>query len=100
MSDEEYVKRVFEIFEEASLQEFEPSVWYNSAGDLLEVMFKNHEYTGKYINPNLTVYISDDTGEMIGCAITFAQYLIDKTIKKAKEEETDNPNQTGSVTEP
>ena len=90
MSNEEYDQRVFEIFGEVSLKEFAPFVWYSTAGDLIEVFFKNHKYYGKYINPNLTVYISDETGEMIGCSITFAQHLIDKTIKEEKE--TDNPN--------
>jgi hypothetical protein len=48
---------------------FKPFVYYDPDGDCVEVFESDENYYGKSIGPHLTVYISEETGKIIGAMI-------------------------------
>jgi len=51
-------------------KEFEPFVFYNKDGDCVEAFFSSSSYYGKWISHDLTLYLDDETDEVVGCEIS------------------------------
>jgi hypothetical protein len=48
--------------------DFKPFVMKNE-GDEIEVFASRDDYHAKWINPHLSLYFSDETGNLVGCCI-------------------------------
>ena len=48
---------------------FEPHAWYNSAGEMLEVFWSSDSSYAKRINDRLTLLLSIETEEVVGCYV-------------------------------
>jgi len=70
-----------------------PVVWYNQAGDMLEVLFKKHPnaYYGDWIDGGLTLLRDQDTKEIVGYNITGVINKWPKAILATVEEMEKSP---------
>ena len=75
MTDQSFIQTVFDIASSHS-GAFSPFVFYNSAGNCLEVFLSDKDYYAKWLNPNLTVYLAEGTDEVVGLVITGISRLI------------------------
>jgi hypothetical protein len=48
---------------------FVPFASRNEHGDSIEFVFSEEDYYGKWVNSRLTLYISQETGQIVGCEI-------------------------------
>ena len=60
--------------------DFKPFAFYNRDGDMIEVIAGPDAYYGEYVDEHLTLYYSQDTGELVGCEVTFVESLKRKAI--------------------
>jgi hypothetical protein len=79
LSNEEFAKKVMGFFSEKDCQNFKPQVYYNKAGDMIEVMWESADYYGEYINPGLTLYKAQDDNRVVGCEINWISDLMKKS---------------------
>ena len=73
------------------------STYYDKDGDCIEVIFGEHDFTGKWIGPGLTVYYSNKTGKIVGVLIEGVKRLIAKAEDTREGEATMN---TDKATDP
>ena len=45
---------------------FVPSAWYNRDGDEIEVFWSDEVSYSKWLNPNITVHIGQESGRVVG----------------------------------
>jgi len=72
LSFEDFLKRIEE--ENPGPHEFKPCAFYNRAGDILEVHWKNTPYIGRWLGNGIDLYIKckdseDEPDEIVGCLV-------------------------------
>jgi len=60
---------------------FKPFVFYNPDGDSIQVVWENGSFYRKWINHELTLYLSDKDGHAVGCLVEGVKGLRAKGIK-------------------
>lgn len=50
--------------------DWRPGWFYNKAGDQIEVLWDTAPYYAKWVNHNLTLYLSQDDHRVVGCVLT------------------------------
>src|ERR1700679_1605698 len=63
--------------ENAPSGEFRPCAFYDSEADALTVYFSNEPEHGKRLNSRVTIYLSDETEELVGCRIKGVRMVLD-----------------------
>jgi len=64
MADDNLVSRV--LSEYGTSERFEPFALYNREGDCIEFYFDNDPSYAKRLDGSVTVFVSEDTGEIVG----------------------------------
>lgn len=59
---------------------FSPFVFYNEPGDLFEVYWNKESHYSKWINKDITVFISNETGKVVGCQIWNASSKLSRFV--------------------
>lgn len=55
--------------QETAGQEFQPYAYYDADSDALMFFISNEPEHGKRLNSRVTIYLSDETDELVGCRI-------------------------------
>lgn len=66
---DDFVRVVDDLHSQCLEEEFEPKVHYRADIDSLVLLAKDHLWYRKRVNRSLNVFVSDDTGEVIGAEI-------------------------------
>lgn len=65
------------LHENAPVGEFRPCAFYDSESDALTVYFSNEPDHGRRLNSRVTVYLSDETEDLVGCRIKGVRMVLD-----------------------
>lgn len=66
MTDQnDFVKSILGRFGDVP-KKFEPMSEYNPSGDCIEFLFSNEDYYGKRLDGWVTIYVGEDSGEIVG----------------------------------
>ena len=57
---------------------WKPNAFYNKHGKQIEIYLSDDSYYAKWINPQITLYLSFETNEIVGVCIEGADHLIEK----------------------
>lgn len=61
---------------------FEPSATYYPKVDFIEVLAKDDSFYASRINDTFTVYISHDTGEVVGCLLHGVKTIVAEGVEE------------------
>jgi len=66
---------------------FHPIPWYNPEGDMIEVSFTEAPFYAEQVNVFLTIYRSQETNEIVGCALMGVDDILGLSIDDMVKEE-------------
>jgi len=81
LSDQEFTARIFEIAGE-QVEHFEPFIFNNTDGDCIEFFVSDDNYYGERIDDYLTVYHSQETGEVAGFVIKNVKRILNRLFQQ------------------
>jgi hypothetical protein len=79
-SNEEFAKRMMLLAGHA--EQFEPTATYDPDGDCIEFLAKPDPFYGERVDDLLTVYYSQDTGEVIGSLLKGVSHFCREMLEK------------------
>ncbi len=80
VSNEEFAKRMMLLAQPA--EQFRPSASYDPDGDTIEFLAKPDPFYGERVDDLLTVYFSQESGEVVGALLTGASRFCKRMLAK------------------